>query len=102
MATEKQKSIDITKTGPVGFRALQQANELTGGIEGVSDSFLDKLKKIESESPSISQGLVGIQPDEDVMSPLAESNVGWGESRFDNPTATEEQFRNLGDFRAEQ
>lgn len=102
MATEKQKSIDITKTGPVGFRALRQANELTGGIEGVSDSFLDKLKKIESESPSISQGLVGIQPDEDVMSPLAESNVGWGESRFDNPTATEEQFRNLGDFRAEQ
>ena len=102
MATEKQKSIDITKTGPVGFRALQQANELTGGIEGVSDSFLDKLKKIESESPTISQGLVGIQPDEDVMSPLAESNVGWGESRFDNPTATEEQFRNLGDFRAEQ
>lgn len=102
MATEKQKSIDITKTGPVGFRALQQANELTGGIEGVSDSFLDKLKKIESENPSISQELVGIQPDEDVMSPLAESNVGWGESRFDNPTATEEQFRNLGDFRAEQ
>ena len=102
MATEKQKNIDITKTGPMGFRALQQANNLTEGIEGVSDEFLDRLKKIESETPPISPALIGIQPDTDIMSPLAESKTGWGESRYDSPTATEEQFRNLGDIRAEQ
>ena len=102
MATEKQKNIDITKTGPMGFRALQQANNLTEGIEGVSDEFLDKLRKIESETPPISPALIGVQPDTDIMSPLAESETGWGESRYDSPTATEEQFRNLGDIRAEQ
>lgn len=102
MGTNKQNNIDITKTGPVGFKVLQQINENSEGVEGVNNSFLEKLRKVETENPSISPGFIGVQPDNDIMSPVVNSGHRWGESRYDNTTATEEQFKNLGDFRAEQ
>lgn len=97
------KELDITKVGPVGFRQLQAANELDGGNEGLSEEYLAKKKKLLESTPAVSPGILGIQPDRDVMSPLAGGNVGWGESRYDDlRMANQNQFENLADLRAEQ
>ena len=97
------KELDITKVGPIGFRQLQAANELNGGNEGLSEEYLAKKKELLESTSAISPGILGIQPDRDVMSPLAGSNVGWGESRYDDlRMANQNQFENLADLRAEQ
>lgn len=91
----KTKELDITKTGPVGYKSLQAQN----------NSQFDDIDKFISESQSkILSRASQSDPYRDmrqmVQSPLANTNTVWGESRFDNKTANQADFENLGDVRA--
>lgn len=87
MAKEtKVKDIDITKSGPMTFRQLQDANN-------------DPFASVRPQT--ISQYDINKQAPQEVSSFLAGTTTPWGESRFDEPTATEAQFQGLGDIRAE-
>lgn len=82
----KVEDIDITKSGPMTFRQLQDANN-------------DPFASVRPQT--ISQYDINRQAPQRVSSPLAGTTTPWGESMFDEPTSTEEQFQNLGDIRAE-
>lgn len=82
----KVNDIDITKSGPMTFRQLQDANN-------------DPFASVRPQT--ISQYDINRQAPQRVSSPLAGTTTPWGESMFDEPTSTEEQFQNLGDIRAE-
>ena len=87
MAKEtKVKDIDITKSGPMTFRQLQDVN---------NDPF------VAVRPQTISQYDINRQAPQMVSSSLAGTATPWGESMFDEPTATEAQFQELGDVRAE-
>ena len=87
MAEEtKVKDIDITKSGPMTYRQLQDANN-------------DPFASVRPQT--ISQYDINRQAPQMVSSPLAETATPFGKSMFDEPTSTEEQFQNLGDIRAE-
>ena len=102
MATSKDtkvKDIDITKSGPMTFRDLQKANQ---------QSFTNLSPEFQLFSESV--GAVTAPPslydarahgEQMVTSSLGRSKTPWGASKFDEATATEEQFQNLGDIRAE-
>ena len=86
MAEEtKVKDIDITKSGPMTFRQLQDANN-------------DPFASVRPQT--ISQYDINKQAPQEVSSSLAGTATPWGESMFDEPTATEAQFQELGDIRA--
>lgn len=86
MAKEtKVKDIDITKSGPMTFRQLQDANN-------------DPFAAVRPQT--ISQYDINRQAPQMVSSSLAGTATPWGESMFDEPTATEAQFQELGDIRA--
>ena len=92
----KTKELDITKTGPVGYKSLQAQN----------NSQFDDIDKFISESQSrILSRASQSDPYRDmrqmVQSPLANTNTVWGESMFDNKTANQADFENLSDVRAE-
>ena len=82
----KVKNIDITKSGPMTFRQLQDANN-------------DPFAAVRPQT--ISQYDINRQAPQMVSSSLAGTTTPWGESMFDEPTATEAQFQELGDIRAE-
>lgn len=100
--TTKPKEIDITKTGPVGFRQLQQANSLNNNND--IQSLFDGLG-IQSNPISLYNPVMHAQ--QDIMSPLSQQETFsgnqdyWGRSQFDSPNATGEQFSRLSDIRAE-
>lgn len=98
MATTKD--IDITKTGPQGFRQLQQFNN-----EDFSSDVRPEIREFISRGRQRAASYTLYNPYEqaqqDVSSSLAGTATPWGESIFDEATATEEQFQNLGDVRAE-
>ena len=91
----KKKELDITKTGPVGYKTLQDQN----------NSQFDEIDKFISESQN---RILSVASQSDpyrdmrqmVQSPLANTNTAWGESMFDNKTANQADFENLGDVRA--
>ena len=92
----KTKELDITKTGPVGYKSLQAQN----------NSQFDDIDKFISESQSrILSRASQSDPYRDmrqmVESPLARTDTPWGESMFDNKTANQADFENLSDVRAE-
>lgn len=92
----KAKELDITKTGPVGYKSLQAQN----------NSQFDDIDKFINESQNrILSRASQSDPYRDmrqmVQSPLANSDTPWGESMFDNKTANQADFENLGDVRAE-
>lgn len=82
---KKVKTIDITKTGPQGFRQLQEAND-------------DPFAGIRPQPTSLFD--ISANREQLVKSP-ADTNTPWGESMWDDETATQEEFNNLGDIRAE-
>ena len=91
----KTKELDITKTGPVGYKSLQAQN----------NSQFDDIDKFISESQSrilsrASQSDPYRDMQQMVQSPLANSSTPWGESMFDSKTANQADFENLGDVRA--
>ena len=83
---KKVKTIDITKTGPQGFRQLQEAND-------------DPFAGIRPQPTSLFD--ISANREQSIKSPLADTNTPWGESMWDDETATQEEFNNLGDIRAE-
>lgn len=92
----QSKELDITKTGPVGYKILQDQN----------NNQFDEIDKFINESQSrILSRASQSDPYRDmrqmVQSPLANTNTAWGESMFDNKTANQADFENLGDVRAE-
>lgn len=92
----KTKELDITKTGPVGYKSLQAQN----------NSQFDDIDKFINESQNrilsrASQSNPYRDTQQMVQSPLATTDTSWGESTFDNKTANQADFENLGDVRAE-
>lgn len=91
----KKETIDITKTGPQGYKALQEANDL-----GLSPEYRAFKNDIETEYAPVSMFDARAHAKQYVKSPLADTNTPWGASIFDNDTADEEAFSKLGDIRA--
>lgn len=91
-----QKELDITKTGPVGYKSLQAQN----------NAQFDEVDKFINESQNrilsrASQSNPYRDTQQMVESPLARTNTPWGESKWDNRSANQASFENLGDIRAE-
>ena len=93
---KKNKDIDITKTGPIGYRELQKYNNLP---YSPIDDEIAKMSNMVQQAGSQSNPYRDMaQP---VQSSLSDTTTPWGSSMFDESTATEEEFQNLGDIRAE-
>ena len=91
----KEKELDITKTGPVGYKTLQTQNN------SQYDEIDDFINKSQSRILSVaSQSNPYRDMQQMVQSPLANTNTTWGESIFDNKTANQADFENLSDVRA--
>jgi hypothetical protein len=100
MAKEtKVKDIDITKTGPQGFNQLKQANNAQFG-EDVSPEVRDFIMNGRQRASSFTLYDPYRQAEQEISSPLSGTTTPWGESMFDESTATEAQFQELGDIRA--
>ena len=93
------KSTDITKVGPMTYRQLQEANNRP--YKGVSKEFLKAREDAEAATAPTSLYDARANSEQLVRSSLADQPTSWGESMFDNATATEAQFSSLEDFRAE-
>ena len=90
MAIKKAETIDITKTGPQGYRMLQQANK---------GQFEDPFESVRPQPISPTSRYAN-RPQE-VKSPLADTNTSWGESMWDDDSANAAEFERLSDIRAE-
>lgn len=99
MAKKKVETIDITKVGPLGYRQLQQAN--AESLEGISPEFQDFQQRVGDAYAPTSLYDARTHAEQGVSSSLSGTSTPWGESMWDDSTATEEQFQNLGDIRAE-
>ena len=95
----KVKDIDITKSGPMTFRDLQEANQ--EAYTNLSPEFQSFSLSVGANTAPTSLYDARAHGEQLVTSSLGETNTPWGESIFDEATATEEQFQNLGDVRAE-
>ena len=92
----RKKELDITKTGPVGYKTLQDRNNAQ--FDEVDD-FISKSQSRILSKASQSDPYRDIQQLE--QSPLANSSTPWGASTFDNATANQADFEHLGDVRGE-
>lgn len=100
MAEEtKVKDIDITKSGPMTFRDLQKANQEP--YTNLSPEFKSFSMNVGASTAPTSLYDARAHGEQRVQSPLEGTATPWGESMFDEPTATEAQFQELGDIRAE-
>lgn len=93
---KKQKELDITKTGPVGYRSLQAQNNAQ--FDEVDRFINESQNRILSRA---SQSDPYRDTQQMVKSPLAGTDTSWGESMWDNRSANQASFENLGDIRAE-
>lgn len=99
MAKEtKVKDIDITKSGPMTFRDLQEANQ--GPYTNLSPEFQSFSMNVEANTAPTSLYDARAHGEQMVATSLEKTATPWGESIFDEPTATEAQFQELGDVRA--
>ena len=100
MAKEnKVKDIDITKSGPMTFRDLQKANQEP--YTNLSPEFKSFSMNVGANTAPTSLYDARAHGEQMVQSSLERTATPWGESMFDEPTATEAQFQELGDIRAE-
>jgi hypothetical protein len=100
MAKEtKVKDIDITKSGPMTFRDLQKANQEP--YTNLSPEFKSFSMNVGANTAPTSLYDARAHGEQMVQSSLEGTTTPWGESMFDEPTATEAQFQELGDIRAE-
>lgn len=100
MAKEtKVKDIDITKSGPMTFRDLQEANQEP--YTGLSPEFQSFSMNVGANTAPTSLYDARAHGEQMVTTSLGGTTTPWGESIFDEPTATEAQFQELGDIRAE-
>lgn len=93
---KKQKELDITKTGPVGYRSLQAQNNAQ--FDEVDRFINESQNRILSRA---SQSDPYRDTQQMVKSPLAGTGTPWGESIWDNRNANQASFENLRDIRAE-
>lgn len=93
---KKQKELDITKTGPVGYRSLQAQNNAQ--FDEVDRFINESQNRILSRA---SQSDPYRDTQQMVKSPLAGTGTSWGESMWDNKIANQASFENLGYIRAE-
>ena len=87
------------KDGPQGFNQLQQANNAQFG-EDVSPEVRDFIMNGRQRASSFTLYDPYRQAEQEISSPLSGTTTPWGESMFDEPTATEAQFQELGDIKA--
>lgn len=95
----KVKDIDITKSGPMTFRDLQKANQEP--YTNLSPEFQSFSMNVGARTAPTSLYDARAHGEQMVQSSLEGTTTPWGESMFDEPTATEAQFQELGDIRAE-
>ena len=95
----KVKDIDITKSGPMTFRDLQKANQKP--YTNLSPEFQSFSMNVGASTAPTSLYDARAHGEQMVQSSLEGTATPWGESMFDEPTATEAQFQELGDIRAE-
>lgn len=95
----KVKDIDITKSGPMTFRDLQKANQEP--YTNLSPEFKSFSMNVGANTAPTSLYDARTHGEQMVQSSLERTATPWGESMFDEPTATEAQFQELGDIRAE-
>lgn len=95
----KVKNIDITKSGPMTFRDLQKANQEP--YTNLSPEFKSFSMNVGANTAPTSLYDARAHGEQMVQSSLERTATPWGESMFDEPTATEAQFQELGDIRAE-
>lgn len=99
MAKEtKVKDIDITKSGPMTFRDLQEANQEP--YTNLSPEFQSFSMNVGANTAPTSLYDARTHGEQMVTTSLGGTATPWGESIFDEPTATEAQFQELGDIRA--
>lgn len=99
MAKEtKVKDIDITKSGPMTFRDLQEANQEP--YTNLSPEFQSFSMNVGANTAPTSLYDARTHGEQMVTTSLEGTATPWGESMFDEPTATEAQFQELGDIRA--
>ena len=99
MAKEtKVKDIDITKSGPMTFRDLQKANQEP--YTNLSPEFKSFSMNVGANTAPTSLYDARAHGEQMVATSLEGTATPWGESMFDEPTATEAQFQELGDIRA--
>lgn len=100
MAKEtKVKDIDITKSGPMTYRDLQNANQEP--YTNLSPEFQTFSMNVGANTAPTSLYDARAHGEQMVTTSLGGTATPWGESTFDEPTATEAQFQELGDIRAE-
>ncbi len=95
----KVKDIDITKSGPMTFRDLQKANQEQ--YTNLSPEFQSFSMNVGANTAPTSLYDARAHGEQMVATSLEGTATPWGESMFDEPTATEAQFQELGDIRAE-
>lgn len=95
----KVKDIDITKSGPMTFRDLQEANQEP--YTNLSPEFQSFSMNVGANTAPTSLYDARAHGEQMVATSLEGTATPWGESMFDEPTATEAQFQELGDIRAE-
>lgn len=101
MAKEtKVKDIDITKSGPMTFRDLQEANQEP--YTNLSPEFQSFSMNVGASTAPTSLYNARAHGEQMVVTSLEGTATPWGESMFDESTATEAQFQELGDIRANQ
>lgn len=99
MAKEtKVKDIDITKSGPMTFRDLQEANQEP--YTNLSPEFQSFSMNVGANTAPTSLYDARAHGEQMVATSLEGTATPWGESMFDEPTAIEAQFQELGDIRA--
>lgn len=101
-----KKEIDITKTGPAGFRQLQAANNLEEETYSPEvQDFLDRRKQRLANTTLYNPYADTEWTMESSLSAGSADRVTgddyWGQSMWDSPTATAQQYQQLGDVRAE-
>lgn len=95
----KVKDIDITKSGPMTFRDLQKVNQKP--YTNLSPEFKSFSMNVGANTAPTSLYDAKAHGEQMVQSSLEGTTTPWGESMFDEPTATEAQFQELEDVRAE-
>lgn len=93
---------DITKTGELSYKQLQEENSLNSISfdNPYYIEYLNLIKDREGRESYYSPLNILSHLDTPVKSPLFNDTDSWGESKFDNPSANAEEFSNLSDIRA--
>lgn len=94
-----KKQLDIFKTGPARWDRLQEENNQeyarpSSDMKLIFDRMRAGVNSISPYDPYANAPQL-------INSSLSDTNTPWGESAFDEGTANMEQFRRLGDIRAE-